>query len=191
MSAAPVGDAPYLHHAAYWVPAEQAEQYPVRQGDLFGGLQVGSERWDAAVIVHPTCELAKTAVAQVQVARVRPLDALADDKQRRQVVAGIAEVGGVVRVAFAHTFFLAPVPGSGLADPMWVNLRDIGLADREQFTAGQRVGALTHDARVTFIRRYLYFRFRLALSFEQVRAMEARRIGADPAFAGPKPGWAA
>jgi len=73
---------------------------------------------------------------------------------------------------------------------MWANLREIGPAAREQFTAGQRVGELTHEARVIFIRRYLYFRFRLALSFEQVRALEAARIGADPAFSGPKPAWA-
>lgn len=52
------------------------------------------------------------------------------------------------------------------------------------------VGALTHGARVTFIRRYLYFRFRLALSFEQVRNLEAARVRADPAFQGPKPDWA-
>jgi len=190
LSAAPAGDAPYLHHASYWVPADQGGEHPVRQGDLFAGVQVGDDRWDTAVIVHPTCELGKKSVAEIQVARVRGLDDLADDKQRGQVVAGIAEIGGVLRTAFAHTFFLAPVPGSGLDEPMWANLREIGSAAREQFTVGQRVGALTHDARVTFIRRYLYFRFRLGLSFEQVRALEAARIAADPAFVGPKPTWA-
>lgn len=142
------------------------------------------------MIVHPTCELSKASVTEVQVARVRQLDDIPDDKQRRQIVAGIAESGGVLRVAFAHTFFLAPVPGDGSGEPMWANLREIGRAAREQFTTGRRVGALTHDARVTFIRRYLYFRFRLALSFEQVRALEAARIGADANFAGPKPAWA-
>jgi hypothetical protein len=191
LSAAPAGDSPYLHHAGYWVPADDAADYPVRQGDLFSGTEVAGESWDAALIVHPTCELGKASVANVQVARVRPLDHLPDDKQRRQVVAGIAEVGGVVRIAFAHTFFVAPVPGSALDEPMWADLREIGSAARELFTAGERVGALTHDARVTFIRRYLYFRFRLALSFEQIRALEAARIAADPAFAGPKPAWAA
>jgi hypothetical protein len=35
----------------------------------------------------------------------------------------------------------------------------------------------------------LYFRLRWSLSFEQVRDMEAARIGADPAFAGPRPDW--
>ena len=93
-------------------------------------------------------------------------------------------------MAFAHTFFVAPVPGSQLAEPMFANLREIAAAPREQFTPQRRVGALTHDARVSLIRRYLYFRFRLALSFEQVRDMEAARIRSDPAFGGPKPDWA-
>jgi hypothetical protein len=190
LSAAPAGDAPYLHHGAYWVAADQAADYPVRQGDLFSGVRVGGELWDAALIVHPTCELGKSSVTEVQVARVHSLARVADVRQRARVVAGFAEVGGVVRLAFAHTFFVAPVTDSALDEPMWANLREIGSAARTQFTAAQRIGALTHDARVTFIRRYLYFRFRLALSFEQIRALEAARIRADPAFSGPKPSWA-
>lgn len=43
---------------------------------------------------------------------------------------------------------------------------------------------------MTLIRRYLYFRLRVLTSFEEVRALEAARIRADPAFAGPRPGWA-
>jgi hypothetical protein len=187
---APAGDGPYLHRDAYWVPAAHADAYPVRQGDLFDGVPVADQSWEAALIVHPTCELAKASVRQVQVARVRVLDDLPDQRQRAMVVAGFAESGSVLRVAFAHTFFLAPVPGSSLQEPMWADLRDIGAAPREQFAPERRVGALTHDARVTFIRRYLYFRFRLMLSFEQLRALEAARIRADPAFAGPKPDWA-
>ena len=62
-------------------------------------------------------------------------------------------------------------------------------APREQFSQAARTGTLTHDARVTLIRRYLYFRFRWSLSFDQVRAMEAARIAADPAFGGPRPDW--
>jgi hypothetical protein len=153
-------------------------------------VDVGPERWDAALIVQPTCELAKASVSGVQVARVRRLEEIADERQRRQVVAGLAEAGGIVRVAFAHTFFVAPVPGDAFATPMWADLRAIALVPREQVAVDRRVAALTHDARVTFIRRYIYFRFRLALSFDQVRALEAARIAADPAFAGPKPDWA-
>jgi hypothetical protein len=181
----------YVHRDAYWAPADQAGEYPVRQGDLFGDVQVAAgESWDAALIVHPTCELSKKAVARVQVARVRPLSALPDDSQRAAVQAGFRERDGRLAVAFAHTFFVAPVAGSSLDRPMWADLRDIGLADREQFSAEQRVGSLTHDARVTFIRRYLYFRFRLALGFTEIRELEAARIAADPAFHGPTPDWA-
>lgn len=187
---APEGDRPYLHRDAYWVPAERAGEYPIRQGDLFGGVQVGEQWWDAALIVHPTCELGKASVRQVQVARVHALHEVPDERQRLQVMAGFAEVAGTLRVAFAHTFFLAPVRDSALDAPMWADLRDIGLAAREQFDAAQRVGGLTHDARVTFIRRYTYFRFRIALSFEQVRDLEGARIRSDPVFAGPKPDWA-
>ena len=148
------------------------------------------DRWPAALIVHPTCELPKASVREVQVARVRALNEIPDKRQQQMVVAGLAESGGVLRVAFAHTFFLAPVPESPLDMPMWADLRDIRRARREQFSVAQRAAALTHDARVTFIRRYLYFRFRLSFSFADVRAWEAARIAADPAFAGPKPTWA-
>jgi hypothetical protein len=185
------GDSPYLHHADYWVAAPEAGEYPVRQGDLFANVRMADgAHLDAALIVHPTCELGKSSVANVQVARVRRLDALSDANQRQKVVAGISEKGGGVRIAFAQTFFVAPVEGGALDVPMWADFRDLGLAPREQFTQEARIGALTHDARLTFIRRYLYFRLRWALSFEQVRAMEAARIGADPAFAGPRPDWA-
>jgi hypothetical protein len=180
----------YVHRSAYWVPAGQAADYPVRQGDLFGPLRVDGDSWEAAIIVHPTCELSKASVGEIQVARVRSLSALSDDRQRVAVLAGLNERDGRVRVAFAHTFFVAPVPDSHLAEPMWADLREIAPAVRGQFTPQARIGTLTHDARVTFMRRYVYSRFRLALSFEQVRDLEAARIGADPAFHGPRPAWA-
>ena len=180
----------YLHRSVCWAPPEHAADYPVRQGDLFGPVQVSDAIWEGAIVLHPTCELGKASVTSVQVARVLPMSVLPDDRQRVAVQAGFSEHGGQVRVAFAHTFFLAPVSGTHLAEPMWADLRTIGLAARGQFTAQARVGALSHDARVTLIRRYLYFQFRLALSFEQVRDLEAARIRADPAFQGPKPEWA-
>ena len=68
--------------------------------------------------------------------------------------------------------------------------REIASVARGRFSTEARVGALSHDARVTFTRRYLYFRFRLALSLDQVRDLEAARIHADRAFEGPKPAWA-
>lgn len=190
MSPKPAGDGPYLHYADYWVAATEASEYPIRQGDLFASVQASDgARLDAALIVHPTCELGKTSVTQVQVARTQPLHALPDENQRQRVVAGISEKDGAVRIAFAHTFFVAPVDDSPLDVPMWADFRELALAPREQFTHDARIGALTHDARVTFIRRYLYFRLRWSLSFEQVRDMEAARIGADAAFDGPRPDW--
>lgn len=191
MSPAPAGASPYLHHADYWVAAAETGEYPTRQGDLFANVQTADgSHLDAALIVHPTCELAKAAVTNVQVARVYPLDALPDENQRQQVVAGISEKDGAVRIAFAHTFLVAPVPGSAFEFPMWADFRELALALREQFSQDARIGTLTHDARVTLIRRYLYFRLRWSLSFEQVRDMEARRIASDPAFVGPRPDWA-
>lgn len=190
MSPEPAGDSPYLHHADYWVAAAEAGEYPVRQGDLFANVQTADgAHLDAALIVHPTCDLGKASVTNVQVARVRPLDVLPDDDQRLRVVAGISEKDGGIRIAFAHTFFVAPIAGSALDTPMWADLRELVLASHEQFTLDARIGALTHDARVTFIRRYMYFRLRWSLSFEQVRDVEAARIAADPAFGGPRPDW--
>ncbi|MDQ3632761.1 MAG: hypothetical protein M3417_16120 [Actinomycetota bacterium] len=190
MSPEPAGGSPYLHHGDYWVAAAEAGEYPVRQGDLFANVQTADgAHLDAALIVHPTCELGKASVMNVQVTRVHPLDALPDENQRQRVVAGLSEKDGGLRIAFAHTFFVAPLEGSALDIPMWADLRELVLAPREQFTQDTRIGALTHDARVTFIRRYLYFRLRWSLSFEQVRDMEGARIAADPAFAGPRPAW--
>jgi hypothetical protein len=175
----------YLPAGEYWVPPDEASAYPLRQGDLLGPTTVAGELWTAALIVHPTCELAKRSVERIQVARVRLLSELADGRQRTAVVAGVSETGGALRVAFAHTFFVAPATGDG---PLWCDLRDIVQVPRDALAA--RVAAMTHDARVTFIRRYAYFRFRILLSFDQVRALEAARIAADPAFSGPRPAWA-
>jgi hypothetical protein len=154
------------------------------------GVETITDWWEAALIVHPTCELAKPSLTHVQVARVARLDHLPSDRVRAEVVAGIAERDGAVGVAWAHTFFVAPVPDTDLAEPMFADLRVIAPAPREQFTVERRVGAMTHDCRVTLLRRYLYFRMRWNLSFEQVRNLEALRISSDPAFEGPRPDWA-
>lgn len=189
MTSSPAGDGWYLPADESWVAAEEAGEHPVRQGDLLGSIPVAGEEWFAAQIVHPTCELSKASVERVQVVRVRPLEALPDEHQRARVTTGYQEVENQVRPAFAHTFFLAPA-GSPFDVPMFSNLREVGLIDGEQLTADRRVAAMSHDARVTFIRRKIYFRYRLLLPFEEVRRLEANRIAADPAFSGPKPPWA-
>jgi hypothetical protein len=182
-----VSEAWYLEAGEYYVPAGSAGEYPIRQGDLVAGPEIEGERWRAAQIVHPTCELEKPSVRAVQLVRVRPLSELGDDFLRSLVVAGYSERGGERRVAVAHTFFLPPWEAGG--EPCFADFREIVALPREQPEPANRLAAITHDCRVTFIRRWLYFRFRLAFGIEQVRNWEAARISADPAFAGPRPAW--
>lgn len=178
----------YLDAGEYYVAEKQLELYPLRQGDVIEGPRVADEDWHAAQIVHPTCELAKGAVKEIQLARVRPLADLADDFQRSLVVAGYREIEGERRTAVAHTFFLPP--WSEGSEPCFADFRELTTVPRDLATPHKRIAAITHDCRVTFIRRYLYFRFRLAFALEDVRAWEASRIANDPAFEGPKPNWA-
>lgn len=191
MTSSPAGDAWYLPADDYWVRAEDADDHPVRQGDLFGSLTVDGQDWLAGQIVHPTCELSKPSVKAIQVVRVHHLDALPDERQRASVTTGYRESDHQIRPAFAHTFFLAPVVGTNDFEvPMFSNLREVALCDRERFVRDRRTAALSHDARVTFIRRKIYFRYRQLLPFEEVRRLEANRISNDPAYAGPRPAWA-
>jgi hypothetical protein len=191
LSSESASDAWYLAAEEYWVPAGEADQYPVRQGDVFGPLRIAGEEWAAAQIVHPTCELGKRSVKEIQILRVRPLLGIADPKQQARVAAGFEEKQLQIRPAFAHTFFLAPAGHPEvLAEPGYSNLREVALFDRSHFTPDARVAAMTHDARVSFIRRKLYFRYRIALPFSEVRRLEANRIRNDPSFEGPKPDWA-
>jgi hypothetical protein len=183
-----VSDAWFLQADEYFVPPGSAEEYPIRQGDLVAGPEIAGERWVAAQIVHPTCELAKSSVRSIQLVRVRPLADLPDDFMRSLVVAGYRESGGERRVAVAHTFFLPPWKADG--EPCFANFRELVALPREELELDQRLAAITHDCRATFIRRWLYFRFRLAFNLEQVRRWEAARIAADPDFSGPKPAWA-
>jgi hypothetical protein len=169
-----LSDAWYLDASEYYVSPEEHNEYPLRQGDLLPGMAVGGERWLAAQVVHPTCELPKAAVREVQVARVRSLSELSDDFQRALVVAGYRELEGERRVAVANTFFLPPWTDGG--EPGFANFRELAAVPRSAATIAKRVAAITHECRVTLIRRYLYFRFRLAFRLEDVRAWEATRI---------------
>lgn len=179
----------YLDDDRYWVASDAAAEYPLRQGDLVAGFQGGpASDWLAAQIVHPSCELGKRSVARVQVARVRPLSDLADRFSRELVMAGFRETGGHRNVAVAHTFFLTPWPDGG--EPCFVNFREMRSIDRASVSTDTRVATMTHDCRVAWIRRWIYFRLRLAMSPTQVREMEARRIANDPRFEGPRPEWA-
>lgn len=172
----------------YWVPNDETAAYPVRQGDLIQGLTVDGEEWDAAQIVHPSCDLGKPSVERVQVARVRPFAELPDDFARRVVAVGYRDRAGSRTVAVAHTFFLAPWPGRD--EPAFANFRELATVERGAVSPEARVAAMTHDCRVAWIRRWIHFRLRLTLSPAQVRQMEAERIANDPRFEGPRPEWA-
>ncbi len=171
----------------YYAPSRNRSAYPIRQGDIFV-LPEMPPTWSALQVVHPTCELSKPAVREIQVVKVEPFSGLSDDHQRSLVAAGLSEKSGAWRIAMAHTFFLRP--WGRVRDPHYANFREIALISRDNLRAEHRVAALTHDCRVTFIRRWLYFRFRILLSFDEVRNLEAARISMDPTFEGPRPPWA-
>ncbi len=178
-------DAWYPQAADYWVDPSEAEQYPARQGDLFGEMDTPYGRWDACQLIHPTCELVKAAVTEVQVIRVRRLSEIVDPRQQAAVVAGFRERNGVLHVAHAHTYFLAPAGD----EPLYSNFRELALVPKRKLLE-RRQRAMTHEARVTFVRRAIYFRHRILVAMADVRRWEATRITNDPAFAGPRPEWA-
>jgi hypothetical protein len=188
-STSSTSDSWYLPAAEYYVPPAEADAYPVRQGDLFPAGLPDIEDWAACQLVHPTCELPKSSVMDVQVIRVEPIaERINDQKQGAAVVAGFVEKDGAFRVAQASTFFLPPYAED--QPPMFSNFREVETVPREHFTVKRRLAALTHEARVTFIRREIYFRYRIALTYNVVRDLEAQRIGNDSAFKGPRPTWA-
>jgi len=184
-------DAWYLDAAAVYVPPHDAAAYPPRQGDIFGPIEVGGERWIACQLVHPTCDLKKPKVAQIQVVRVHALSEIPEPADRAAICTGWLERDGAILVAFAHTFFLPPITGAEVDEPLFSNFREVTQVDKGQLIDQiGRHAALTHEARVSFIRRKLYFRYRFGFSSEDVRALEAARIGNDPDFEGPRPAWA-
>ena len=201
-----ISDAWYLKPEAYWVPAAEAEQpdlWPHRYGDLFyapsadaNGVPLqGTEGnpWHAAMIYSPSCEVISKAKPSdtVEVVRVLRLDNQSDQKAMAAIVAGWQEKEGRITVAFAHTVFFAPVPGSESHDsPMFAHLKSTARVTLGDLRAVGRIGALTHDARVAVIRRDLYYRYRWLVPMADVRAAETDRIENDPHFTPPRPTWA-
>jgi hypothetical protein len=88
----------------------------------------------------------------------------------------------------AHTFFLPPV--GQLAEPMFADFRQPTIIPRADLDPGRRIAALTHDTRVYFIRRKLYWEQRWLMDLGDVRRLEGDRIGHDEHFIGDKPKWA-
>ena len=177
----------------YYVPQQDAPDYPTRQGDVFGS---GSEdaptaAWAGFVVVSPSCEVQNKS-AGVQVARLHHVAELHDDWQRTAITYGFDSREDVVRVAFAHTFWFPPAKddGGSLLEPLFVNFREVVDVPTEDVTPQIRCRAMTHDARLYFIRRSIFHRYRWNLSIEQVRTLESERISGDANFKGPRPPWA-
>lgn len=146
--------------------------------------------WPGFVVVSPSCEV-QNKTAGVQVARLHRLSELQDPFQRTAVTYGFDTRDAVVRVAFAHTFWMPPAADDGpLSDALFVDFRDARLLDRDAVAQERRAQALTHDARVYFIRRKVFYRYRWLLSVDNVRGLEAARIAGDESFRGPRPAWA-
>jgi hypothetical protein len=181
-----VTDAWYPLAADYWVDSAEASAYPPRQGDLFGAIDTPYGHWDACQLYHPTCELVKAAVTEVQVLRVHKLAEI-DVSQHGALAAGFQEKDGAIQVAHTNTYFLAPLPFTDT--PMFSNFREVALVSKADLM-DRRTAAMTHDARVSFIRRSLYFRYRVMVGMADVKGWETTRISNDPHFAGPRPDWA-
>ena len=180
----------YPPASEYYVPEGEVALYPVRQGDVFPPPQ-DADDWAGSVVVSPSCEVQRKGV-DVQVARIRRISDLLDAFQRTAVTYGFdTRDPAIVKVAFAHTFWMPPAAETGpLSDALFADFRDVRVVPQAALDRERRVRAMTHDARVHFIRRKLYFRYRWLLSVDDVRALEAQRIAGDPDFIGPRPAWA-
>ena len=174
---------------------DDPEIVPIRQGDILRPESICNEGfrtpWFGCIVIHPSCEIITQKAAKIQVCRIRRLVEHGANQQESIVAGEIEGRDGHVRVAMAHTFFLAPVPErSPYSQPMFADLRDIALIDRTEVSKEHRIAIMTHDARVYLIRRYIYWRQRFKLDLEDLVDLETERIGKDPDFTGPRPAWA-
>jgi hypothetical protein len=186
-----VNDPWYPRADRYWVPRDEAGSYPVRQGDLFASPGDVPPGWLGFLVVSPSCEVQRKNTP-VQIARIHQVDELAGDFQRSAVTFGYDMRDlAVVRVAYAHTFWMPPADDDGaLAEPMFADLREVAVVPPGSVARERRARAMTHDARVAFIRRAIFHRYRWLLSLADVQAREAIRISQDRDFEGPRPAWA-
>ncbi len=197
----PVGTSPsfvgtYPSDDAFWVPAAESEEYPLRYGDVFttpdrDECRDGKGRaWLAVMAVHPSCELgAKGAPTGVQVVRVHRLREVGT-RSRDEIRAGFVERDGGIAVARANFVYLAPVPDDEkLGEELFADLRATARVDLADLTEHRRA-AMSHDARLALLRRDLYFRYRWPVTLEAVTDLERNRIAGDAAFVGPRPHWA-
>lgn len=200
------GDAWYPSPDAYWVPTAEATEpgvWPHRFGDLFHapatdahGVALTSgdgKPWHAVMVYSPSCEVISKAKDSdtVEVARVLRLDKQPDQNAMKAITTGWQERNYRVTVAYAHTVFLAPVPGHATHTfPMFAHLKSSARVTLSDLRTAGRIAALTHDARVAVIRRDLYYRYRWLVPTADVKAAEIDRIANDPHFTPPRPDWA-
>ena len=187
-----VTDAWYPESDAYWVPTAEEDAWPHRYGDLFQtpgndahGVPLADTvgtPWHAVMVLSPSCELISKAkpTDTVEVARVLRLDSQ-DEAAAQRIITGWQEKDAVITVAFAHTVFLAPVPAHPKHDnPMFAHLKSTRRVSVADLRDAGRIAALSHDARVSVIRRDLYYRYRWLVSTAEVQAAEQHRISTDP-----------
>lgn len=187
-----MADAWYPRAEVYYVDTPLDSAYPVRQGDVFETPEdAGSlAEWKGFMLVHPTCEIRKAAL--LQVARLHAVSELPEPFQQTLLTYGYKDLGdGNVQVAYANTFWLPPASETGtLAEPMFVDFREVAMVGPERVEKALRARTMSHDARLYLIRRKILFRYRWNLPLEQIKALEAHRIGRDATFEGPRPDWA-
>jgi hypothetical protein len=176
----------------YYVPPDDESQYPTRQGDVFEvRSDVTPPDWAGFIVVSPSCEVQSKAT-DAQVARLRRVSDLPDEFQRVQVTYGFdTRDPAVVKVAFAHTFWMPPALDDGpLSGDLFANFREVISIPQVAVLPEVRARAMTHEARLYFIRRKVFYRYRWNLTIEDVRTLEEERIASDANFAGPRPLWA-
>ena len=100
------------------VPAEEADKYPLRYGDVVAAPDLDLCRtgkgklWSHLLVLHPSFEFGTKAAidTEVLVARVNHVTDIGA-RQRAQVRVGFAERDGELIVAHANTFWMPPLPG--------------------------------------------------------------------------------
>jgi hypothetical protein len=179
----------------FWVPADQAQGYPLRYGDLFNPPDLQAVRdskgrlWKALMALHPSCEMdAKGAPKGVQVVRVCTLSSVSAS-QRDEIRVGYSEREFGVAPARVNMVYLAPSPGEGTGE-LYADLRQTARLSLEELGTAGRIAAMTHEARLALLRRDMLFRYRWDLPVSEVQRLEAARISADNTFKGPRPDWA-
>jgi hypothetical protein len=180
-------DSWYPRDEDYWFDPATADAQPLRMGDLVG---VELEGWFAGLVTHPTCEIPKRRTQQIQVVRVRRLDDLGEASQQERIILGFEVKEGAPRPAFAHTFYVAPVTSGAdrtYERAMYADFNDVALAAKVSVLG---IASMTHDCRLSLIRRKIYYRYRWLVDIEDVRRWEAHRISNDPRFPDPRPDWA-